>query len=151
MVDHDDVIFAGLVFAVGEGASERGLDPEHPEERRRHTRRRDALGLPASSEAHRHATDERHLLERPRVPPPLGEMHRVHRDHWCDVREARHHLVYGVQPRGVAIGERPEQHVIDDAEDRRVGADAQGKRGDGDQREGRALPQRAAAEAQVGT
>ncbi len=39
-------------------------------------------------------------------------------------------------PIGIGVGQRPEQHAEDDAEDRRGGADAEPERQDGDNREG---------------
>ena len=54
------------------------------------------------------------------------------------------------QPVGVAVRQGAEQHAVDDAEDRAVGADAQRERERRDEREARRLAQGAEGVAQVG-
>ena len=46
-----------------------------------------------------------------------------------------------MQTAGVAVRQRLEQHAVDDAEDRAVGADAERERDDGDEREPGRSPQ----------
>ena len=53
------------------------------------------------------------------------------------------------QPVGVRIRQRPEQRLVEQAEDRGVGADAQRERQDGDEREDRLLAERPEGEAEV--
>ena len=50
---------------------------------------------------------------------------------------------------GILVGQRPEQHRADDAEDRGAGADADGERGDRNRRERRVFAQRAESVADV--
>ena len=50
-----------------------------------------------------------------------------------------------MQPFGVAERQRLEQHAVDDAEDRAVGADAERERDHGDQREAGRPPHHASA------
>ncbi|MNC87501.1 hypothetical protein D3C83_32300 [compost metagenome] len=54
-----------------------------------------------------------------------------------------HALVDDVEPFRVAIGKRPQQHGVEDAEDGGIGADADRERQRGGERESRRAPQRA--------
>src|SRR5947209_2705361 len=54
------------------------------------------------------------------------------------------------EPFAVLVGQRPQQHAIDDAENRRIGANAEGHRDDDDERTTRIAAQAANAVADVG-
>jgi hypothetical protein len=82
----------------------------------------DVLGLPREEVAIRH------------VPPIVGPTP-------CALRDD--------EPLGVRVAERPEQHCVDNAEDRGRQPDAEGERDNGDRREPWALAQCARAEPQI--
>ena len=59
------------------------------------------------------------------------------------------HLKQPDDPIGIRVGKRPQQHAVDDAEDRRGGADAEAEREDGDEGEALGPDEHADAVAQV--
>src|SRR5262249_24319004 len=88
----------------------------------------------------------RHALERFGVVAIVRITDRRDRGFQIDLRII---MVDHYQRRGVLIRQRPEEHRIDDAEDRRVGADAQRQRDDCDDGEPWFTHQRAKPETQV--
>ena len=99
------------------------------------------LGLPllrrGSRRAHR---EERRVLDRRRLRLAVDVVGNRH----ARLRQA--HQRIGVpdehQPVGVRVRQRPQQHLVEQAENRGVGADAERQRQDGDQREDRLLAER---------
>jgi hypothetical protein len=68
----------------------------------------------------------RHVFKRSRLRPPLLEVGVRHGPIHIDVSLGRDPFEHD-NPGGIAIRERPEQHGVNDAEDRGARADAQGE------------------------
>ena len=119
------------VVGGGEVASQRRSDAERAQEVRRHAHRGNPLGLAVRDERRIPRSDDRDLVECVRPFAPVD--HRREADvsgaavgaGFADVDE----------PRRIGERQRPEKHRVDHAEDRRVRADAERERHDGDGRE----------------
>ena len=142
MAQHEDRVGAGRhVVARGDQASQPRPDAEHLEVVPGDDQAAREIGVPAPGEAHLDAAERRQALEDALVVPQVDVL-RVGQDaaaveaHVNDARRIAHR-----QPL--------QQHRVHEAEDRRVGADAQGQREHGGRRESRALAERAPGEAQV--
>jgi hypothetical protein len=127
----------GRVFGGGEVAPDRRRDAEHPEEVPRHAHPADPFRLAVGHQRRTPRADERHVVERVAAVAPVEERQ------VADVagRSGRPPLADGDEAIGIRIRQRTEQHGIEDAEDRRVRADAEGERHERDRREAGRAPQ----------
>ncbi len=125
--------------ALAEGAAERRRDAEEVEEGRRRLERGQLLRRAAPRQDRGPRVRGGHRLERSARALPLLEVRR--RGRVARLALLRLVLEEGDEARGVAVSERPEQHVVDDAEDGARRADADGERQDGDQRHSRRAPE----------
>ena len=149
--EQDGGPLALVVVLRQQDAAEQGRRAERLEELAGDPHRRDLLGIAVPREAQPVGVDDRHLRERLRRLPVVEGRRRDRQlvgeadlPGQLRVRGPDHR-----QPLGIAERQRRQQHRIDDAEDRRVGADPQRQREDGDDRERRPLEQRPAGEAKV--
>ncbi|HWT44914.1 MAG TPA: hypothetical protein VN085_03070 [Vicinamibacterales bacterium] len=132
--EHDAV---GIRVAAVKGVTDEGAHAEHVEERRRDAGAGNLLGIAAPREGEREVTDRGHP----------GKARRLRAEVHHPRGGERRRLAVGFpvpQEHDVArIGERQrtEQHGVDDAEDGRVGADADRQRQQRHDREARRPPQ----------
>ena len=138
----DHASAAGVILVRAEHAAERGRGAEQREEIGGHLFAQDLHGFPGSREGAGHAGVAREALER-LGEPVVFEVGR--RDAKARRRRAarRRHLRQLHEPIGVRVGQRPEQHAIDNAEHGSVGADAERDRQDGHRGEAGRPPERA--------
>ena len=147
VAQHQHRLGAWLVLAGAEGASSQRAHAEHVEE----VGRDDAglhpagLPLPEENEGHGVVLDER--LHGPAPLPVVGQLQgrELRVDHPAEGRR----LAEIDEALPVLVGQRPQQHAADHAEDRGVGADAEREGQHGDEREAGALAERAEGEAEV--
>ena len=143
----DDMILPQLTFVVGEGAPDPRRHADQAEERRRDLHGVDALGCAVQVEAWIAHVEERLLVEHRQLASAL---------------EVIHHAGGGVlRPRlgetvidehdAVRFGhaQRPQQDVVDDREERHIGAETDRKRERGGHGEGLVLPEEPGADAQI--
>ena len=104
--------------------------------------RRSGLG-----EVHEPGLEEGHVLEH-RVVLLVEDEH-VRRQRELVVAEARRGTANRDEAIGVGVGERLQQHAVDDAEDRGDGAEAERQRERGDDQETRLFQQQAASVADI--
>ena len=130
------------VFVARERPAERQRRAEHGEVAARYVHRVDVLGQVAAEEVRagiaRLIRGDR--LEGGRLVAPQDELRDRGQPRRADARRG-HELEEAI---GLRIGERPQQHGVDDGEDRGVRADADGEHGERGQRESRRPPQHAA-------
>ncbi len=135
--EHHDVPGTRPVLLRAEAPPEGRRPAQDPEEPGRDLRALDPLGLDAGrGQAQVGAGEGGHAGERTALRPPVREVGR----RGGEAREAGRGVAVDQQRQavGVRIGQRPQQDAVDDAEDRRVGADPQGQgdEGGGGQRRG---------------
>jgi hypothetical protein len=147
VAQHQHRVGPGQVVFGAEVAAEQRSHPEEVEEVGRDDAGLDALRFGAAQQRERHRVVLDEAFERLAGGPVveqllLGE---------ADARRGRlrQRLAQYNEPLGLAVGERPEQHAVHDAEDRGVGADAEREREHDRDREGRRLAQAAQAVADV--
>jgi hypothetical protein len=129
---------AGELLRLGEAPSE---DRRHPQERQHRGGDRgrvQPLGSLAAGQVDGPAVVDPQVLEDP-VRPPVEEIGGVGVLELGNA-EPRGGVPHPHQPLRVGVGQRPQQDAVDDAEDRGVGADAEGQGEDREQGESR-LPQ----------
>ena len=143
--DDDDVRAGGFVRGV-ENAAKPGAGAEHGERVRRHQR----AGQSRGTGRRRHQRDRRRDAER-QCPTRSCWLSATPSSPTTTCRSgagagragfagaARSHNPH--QPIGIPVRQRLEQHGVDDAEDRRGGADAEGEREHGGNREAGTAPQ----------
>ncbi len=139
---------AGPVLVVTEEPPQLRLQAERREEALRHPHHADPLGV-ALGPADRGRADEpvgAHLTQRAGV---AGEVEKVGRGEIVDLVQVGLEADHADQLVGRRVGQRRQQHRTHHAEHRGVGADAQGQRADGDQREAGAGEQTADGEAEI--
>ena len=144
---------AGRAIGLRERAAQRGRDREQREERRRDDVRdrafrfADAAARALAAERRVLIADGRHLFERALPLADVRELGGGHR------RLAEADLPVGVpddgQPVGALVRDALEQDRVDDAEDRRARADADGNRGERGGGEQRRLARRAQRAAEI--
>ena len=136
-----------LRLVLGEAAAEERLAPERGEERRRDRERPQLLRLAALGQVDAAAGEQRRVLDRGR----LGLAIEVVGNRDAGLRQP--HQRIGVpdedQPVGVRIRQRPQERLVEQAEDRGVGADPERQGQDRDQGEDRLLAKRAEGVADV--
>ena len=137
----------GLSSSRHERTAENRLDAEHVEKVRRHDTGVDAIGLAALQEIEIHLMEFHQAVEVRRLIPVGKELLDRHAD--VGAAERRRRLTDEDQPIAVSVGQRLEQHAVNDAEDRRIRANPEAQREDGQQREAGTLPQRAHRVSQV--
>jgi hypothetical protein len=145
--DQGDVADPAAGIVGGEVPAHHRRHPEDREEVGRDHRRRDPLGLPVAGQVDIDRPGTGRILERVHLAAVIVQLGRGHRHVGHAARTeagAQRH-----QPAGIGIGQRPEQHRVHHAEDRRVGADAQGKREHRDYGEPRAPSQAAEREPEI--
>ena len=138
---------ARLVVVGHERAAEDRLDAEDAEEVRRDHAGVDAIGLAALQQVEIHLVEFDQRLELGRLVA-VGEVF-LDRHAGVGAADERRRLADQHQPIAVGVGQRLQEHAVDDAEDRGVRADPEPERQDREQREAAVLEQRAHAEAQV--
>jgi hypothetical protein len=150
--EHDDGVPAIdlIVFLRAENAAESRLDAEHREEVSRDHFGVDALGLVVDTDGCGHEPPAQHLLQRLRLLlEVLIERIRMHpRPHVAPVVVA--FLVEHDQLVGLLDRQLSQQHLVDERENGRVGADAKSQGQDRHQREQRAAAQPADREPEIG-
>jgi len=149
VTQEDFAIVAGLGFALGEHRSAVGGHPEHVEERRRRSHARDPLGVAVTVTTERRAvfTVHRQRLQRREVTQAV-EVVRNRIGRLFDAR-AGIGVVHLHELRRLVERQRPQDDRVDDGEDGRVGADAQGQCRDRCGGERTVSPQQAEREPQV--
>ncbi len=136
---------AGQVLVRGEPAPPDRRGAQHAGGGGRHESDAKPLGRAVAGQAHRAVGKGGEPGERPRPlaqVPVLG--HAQLRQRLLGAVSPQHH-----QPVRLGVGQRTEQHAVGDAEDRRVGPDAEGQRHHRDEGEPGPLPQPAKGIAQV--
>ncbi len=129
------LLFAQLVLTGQERPAQCRFGAKHLEVARRHQAASELDGFGATGQRDRVAGLRRHEVEDGVVSLPVQEVQR--RD---SVALASRRLLHDADDAiGVRVGKRLEQHRIHEAEDRRIGADADGKGQDGDGGEPRTL------------
>jgi hypothetical protein len=139
VLDEDDGVGAGPALLLAEGAAALGARGEHAEERGRDARAGDALGLLALVEAEVLLAVGGQLLEDAGLLAPVevvGGRDRVAVVGLVHAALPDHH-----DPRRRLVRERPQQQRVDDREDGRVRAHAQGHGQHRHGRKPRVLPQ----------
>ena len=128
MADQDDARRSGV--AVGKIAAVDRLNAERRQEVAADPDGADALGIAAAGQVDALRAQGRQLLERGRAGDEIGDVAGRRRQ----AVEAGPPLHLGAelprhdQPIGLRERQRPHQHRVDDAENRGVGADAEGER-----------------------
>ena len=137
---------ARRVVASHEGAAVQRLHAQHVEVVRRHHASREPFGFLAPEQVEEHVVEFDDAVQRARLPVVI---HLLRRE--ADVVGDRVSLavVQDDELVAVLVGQRPQQHAVDDAEDRRVGADAERHRHDDDESEARIAAEAAQAVADV--
>ena len=136
--DHEVVgIRPGLV--LGESPAEKRLALQGREERRRHHERAHLLRLTAVRQIRAAAGEERRILDGRRLCLAIDVVGDGNAGLWQP--HQRIHVPDEDQPFGVRIRERAQQHLVEQAENGGVCADAQRQRQDGDEGEQRLLAQ----------
>ncbi len=125
MGQDDRIGTAGGVVGFGEEPAQHRLRPHHRQDLGGHPHRVDLLGFGRSGDAHGSVPPDAHLLERPALLA-VDEVHRWGGVHLLQV-DPRRGQPYANQPVGFRIGQRFEQHALDDGENGAVGADADGE------------------------
>ena len=135
VTDDRHLVFAQLVLTGKKRPAQCRFGAKHLEVARGHQAASELDWFGAAGQRDRVAGLRRHEVEDGVVSLPVEEVQR--RD---AVALASRRLLHDADDAiGVRVGERLEQHRIHEAEDRRIGADADGQRQDGDGREPRAL------------
>ena len=145
----DDVVVARRFFVVGERPSLGGVDAEQAEECGRDRRPGETNGLVSSSHGgglirvHRHVGESVAIFspgeEQPLRRHAAGTLHLHLRIGLGDLNDAV----------GIVIGKRLQEDAVDDAEDRRVGADTEAEGQDDDRRESGGLGEATNGETQI--
>ena len=141
MADDDGGLRVGTRFVRGEGPAGFRRDAENAEEAVAHRAPLGKARLAAAEDRRRIAAVGRHRVEARRSVAPVDEV----RMRYARGAAARVALAERDDAGGLAVRQRPQQHAVDDAEDRGVGADAERQRDHGDEREGGTLEERADA------
>ena len=147
IADHRDAGRTGLFVSSGKTPSECGLDVEHVEEVHVDNRARDALGAIEPGEREPGLTEGGQPGEAVVADAPVEKVgrRRVTVALSClPVRVRDQHEIVGARE-----GQRPQQHGVDDAEDRGVGADADRNRQDREQKKARRPPEGARGVAEI--
>ena len=145
VAEHGDRLRARLVFVIGEEAAPQGIDAQRLEQLSRHHAAGQPLGLARARQVVALAAVDADVLEDLVLRPPVLVV-RVSDGHLINLR-AR--LPQVDEPLGFGVGQRLEQHRIDDAEDGRRRADAERQRQHRDEGEAGVPEQHARAVAQV--
>ncbi len=126
MAEDQHRLGAWLVVVGREGAAEERPGAEHAEEVGRDDAGLHAFGLAAAEEVEPHRVVLGETGEGVLAPPQVLDVR--HREPLLLVGVERQALVEHHQPVGLAVRQLVQQDATHDAEDRRVGADAQGER-----------------------
>jgi hypothetical protein len=145
MAQHDDVIFAGLIFIGRKRPPDRRRDTPDVEVAGRHAARADEDGIPGAGQGDRSARRGNQRRERRALGAPVEIVLGGH-----DVARTAGGLLPDLDDLiGIAVGKRFEQDAVDEAENRAGRADAERQRRDCHQREARIAPQAAPAVSQI--
>jgi hypothetical protein len=139
MADHDDAIASGRVFAGGERPSRCRLGAIDVEVRGRDAGPPDLHWSTGSGECRRRIAGGGRRAEHRVLVLPVAEVH----GRGAVAQAARRPLEDADDAGGIAVGQRPEQHAVDEAEDRARGADPEREHQQRDDRERGAVPERA--------
>ncbi len=145
MTQHYDFVFAELVFVGAEGAAERGANAQNVEVVGRDAHATQQGWLAGAGQGRGPAALGRHVFENLVLLDPV------------QIVEGGDAVGAAVGPLlqhahdalGIGVGERVEQDRVDEAEDGRIGADAEGEGEKGDKSEAGALEQSAGGVTQV--
>ncbi len=148
VAQYDHAVAARRHFIGGETAPDRGLDAEHPEVVRRDARSGQPLGFVADGEGDVVRLPRRQVAEYGRLPVDVEVVGHGRR---FALRAADAVVLKDDdQASGVGEGERPQDDGVEDAEDGRIGADAERQDGNGGQREAGSADEFAGGETEVG-
>ena len=147
VAQHQHRVGAGQVVLGAEVPAEERRHAEEVEEVRRDDAGLDALRLGAAQQRERHRVVLDEALERLAGGAVVEEL--LLRETEARRRGLREGLAQHHQPLGLAVGQRPQQHAVHDAEDRGVRPDPERERQYDGHGEGRRLPQAAQAVADV--
>ena len=128
VVQHDNAVAADRFLLRQKDATELSANAKHGKQICRRACADDLFWLALTGQVETEALQKRHALEGAGRPFPFEKMIRGYRHTRRDVRESGNHLVYNVQPVRIFVRKRSDDDVIDDAEDRGVGADADSQR-----------------------
>ncbi|HVL69518.1 MAG TPA: hypothetical protein VM364_19830 [Vicinamibacterales bacterium] len=146
--DHDPRAVRPVVVARDLAAD--GECTKHGEEISRHDGARHHLGVADAGDGERGRGVRRHRLEGVCLLLPVQIVHvRDAAGHPPRARIVARGLPQRDEPVRLLVGQRLQQHAMDDAEERRRGADAEGKGQDGDDRETASRQERACRDAEV--
>ena len=145
---------APRLVALCEGASKHWPHAEHRERVRRHLRAVEPQGVSLTGQRRARDPQGRDMGERLDPRAQRQELNRIQRGGRLRGRTVRCHGTVGVlddvdELVRIPVGQRCQQNRVDDAEDGRVGADAERKRRNRDRGEPRVPPQRAQPVADV--
>jgi hypothetical protein len=146
VAEEDDPRKCSLILAR-EGPAERGPDADRLEEAGHQLERRHELGLFAAGDRRAACCKRGHPREALVERPPVLDI-RIGRD-VLHVTRPRVGRPDEDEPIRVGVGQRPQQHGAEQAEDRGIRADAETERENRDARERRVPAQHARADAQV--
>jgi hypothetical protein len=148
VAEDDDLWIAGLILLVVEPAAERGAHAEQRRQRAGRVGYLDADRPIATGERRRALSPGRDRRARLAAPLQILEASQRH----AEVRQAQlagDLAVHTHQLLGLRVRQRPQDDGVDDAEDRRGGADAEGERDDEDRGQPRRLAHHAERVADV--
>src|SRR5262249_44674084 len=131
VAQNDDFILAWLFLFRGEASPARGIHAHQLEEVGRHSDGANFFGFALASEVYTQAPNPGHPLKSFILIAPVLKI-RVGRDVITDSLPTVVHPDH-CQLFRLRIRQRAQQHTVDDAEDRRVRANAQAERDDGDE------------------
>src|SRR5262249_29755652 len=157
VAEHDDVLPAAGRIVVGNGPAEQRRNAKHREHVRRHAEAVHACRVAIDRHDQLRERKGGEMRQRPRAAGHADDVADVHGAEAAigtfAVPElgARHVFVDANDLAGVLVWQRPEQHGVHDAEDRRVRAEAEGERQDDDDGEAGRAAERAARVAQIET
>ena len=138
MAEDHDVVMPRLCLFQGEHSPPRRTYPEYAKKLRGRLDPGDLLGAVGADHVERRRLYQRECLERPRASPPLEKVQRMDVDGAVGTERL---LAQNDQPLRAAIGQGPEEDGIDECEDGRVCADAEGEGQYANGGESRALSQ----------
>jgi hypothetical protein len=135
VADHEHVLRARPIFFLAKGASQHRRDPEHGKV---------VGGDSPALQPRRFAADLRRRVDinfgRERLKRAQPALHLGEVEGRGRIGPGGRPLPHADNPLGVGEGKRLQQHCVDEAEDRRIGADAECQHGDRDDREERFSP-----------
>src|SRR5215469_253404 len=150
IAEHENFVTAGLVFLWREDAPEHWRHSQRPKETRTDSGRSHLLWLRDAGQSEQASAIDRHLLENMIVALPIDVVGRRYGeliDAWKALR--RRSVPDSDETVRIFEWQRTEQHRIDDAKDRRIGADPESQRDNCDRAEPRVLEELPRCQAKI--